>query len=84
MDTFNTTLLKTVFQLSHRLGPIASLADSIIDRLAPKATAQASCPGGWFYYTCGPCCARCSGDSWGWTTYYYASGSCTTCPPYVC
>lgn len=41
--SFDTALLTLTDRLTSQLNPLAILADSIIERIAPKATAQAGC-----------------------------------------
>jgi hypothetical protein len=76
MNPFSDTLFPVVDRLSGRLGPITALIDAIVDRIAPKAIAQASCPPAGTYLCflggCGSCCANCSGDAKNWVRYYYA------------
>ena len=64
MNFLSNNLLSGVDHLSGRLGPITVLIDSMVNRIVPKATAQASCPGpGYCYTACSTtCCANCSGD----------------------
>lgn len=56
MRTFTDTLLSTVGRISNQPGPVSSLMDSLVERLTPKAEAQASCPPGTFCTNdCGQC-----------------------------
>lgn len=79
MTTFSDSLLDVVGHLSERLGPITTLVDGIVGRIAPKATAQA-CSSHNCGITCGGCCSNCGGDSRNWTYYLY--GNCAH--PNVC
>lgn len=87
MTTPSDNLLSAVDRFSRRLSFVSSLIDGIVGRIAPKATAQASCPPPGTYtcgYACGSCCSNCGGD---YRSYIYAiySGSvyCTQ-PLYEC
>lgn len=41
MRTFTDTVFSAIDHLSGKAGPVASLMDSVVERLAPKAQAQA-------------------------------------------
>lgn len=81
MNNFGDNLLSIVGRFSGRLGPITALIDVIVDRIAPKAFAQASCPpsGSWVCRSgCGACCRNCSGDYSSYIIYFYTSVGCPT------
>lgn len=72
MRTFTDSLLSAADRLSGRLGPLATLIDAIVDRIAPKATALAGIDCG------GPrctsiCCANCGGDAKHLQVQYYGT-----------
>lgn len=80
MTTFSDSVLNVVGHFCERLGPITTFVDVIVDRIAPKATAQACSS-----HNCGTwcstnCCANCGGDYRSW--YYYFYGNCAN--PNVC
>ena len=79
MTTFSDRLLDVVGHLSERLGSITVLVDGIVDRIAPKTTAQACSYHNCGLY-CGSCCSNCGGDYRSWT--YYVYGNCGS--PSVC
>jgi hypothetical protein len=54
MDALTSTLLSTAHHLSEQLGPVTSLLDRLLDRLAPQATA-AACSGRLCSQTQVPC-----------------------------
>lgn len=84
MNILSNDLLSVVDRLSGRLGPVSTLIDAIVNRVAPKATAQASCPPPNTYvcgYQCGACCRNCSGDYSSWIYVVY-SGNVYCDPPY--
>jgi hypothetical protein len=78
MTTFSDKLLSVVNHLSSHLGLVTSILDAVADRMAPKATAQASsCPPAGTYY-----CYELCGNSCGFNeylVYYYYSFTPTGC-----
>lgn len=46
MNALSESILASVDQLGRRLGPISSLVDLVVDRIAPKMTAAACHPSG--------------------------------------
>jgi len=81
LQTFSDGLLSVVDRFSRQLGPIATLIDTIVDRVAPKATAQATCPPpGYCYIACSPtCCANCGGDAKHYKYAYFGPGCTSRC-----
>ncbi len=49
MTTRADSLISTVDHVANKLGPITLLVDVVMDRLAPKSTAQAAC---YIWYLC--------------------------------
>ncbi|HET8840263.1 MAG TPA: hypothetical protein VFN35_02295 [Ktedonobacteraceae bacterium] len=46
MSTFTNSTLNTLDRFSHKLGPVNTLLNKIMDRFVPQATAHACTPGG--------------------------------------
>jgi hypothetical protein len=72
LRTFSDGLLSAADRFSERLGPLATVIDALVDRIAPKITAQAGIACG------GPrctsmCCANCSGDAKHLQVQYYGN-----------
>lgn len=89
MKTFGNDLLSTVNRLTGHLGPVTSLLDGIIERVAPRVTAQACSGVLCTTHYCGSCCGKCSGDylSYIYKAYSYSGTGCLshdyTCFVYV-
>lgn len=81
MNNLSDNLLSIVARFSEQLGPLATLIDTIVDRMAPKGTAQASCPPpGYCYLQCtSSCCANCSGDAKYIEYAYYGTNCASRC-----
>jgi hypothetical protein len=78
MDTFSNDLLSVVDRLSVRLGPVSTLIDGIIERIAPKVTALAVCPPASCDYYCNiNCCRTINGCKHLIERYACASNLCT-------
>lgn len=73
MKTFSNDLLSTVNGVIGRLGPVASLLDGIIERIAPPVTAQACSGVLCTSKYCTTCCANCNGDYLSLTYQAYAT-----------
>lgn len=75
-------LLRVATRLSRSLEPVTRLLDGIVEHLAPRIVAQATCPPSFGYslcgYQCGACCANCGGDYKNIKTIYWAYSSCAT------
>jgi hypothetical protein len=79
MRTLTDGILSAVGQISAKLGPLTSLMDSFVERLAPQATAQA-CTG----IFCTSSCVRCSNGHLGEVSLYANTVSGCTFGNYSC
>lgn len=75
MKRVTDNLLSSVERLTGYLGPLTALFDNVVERIAPKTTAQASCSGYVCWTGCSvSCCAFCFlGLDWHVQTLYYAN-----------
>jgi hypothetical protein len=55
MDNFVNTILTNVDRLSRGLGPINTVVDRLVSRIAPQTSAKAGC-GSFVYYYCSGFC----------------------------
>ncbi len=86
MNSVTDNVLSGVERLTGYLGPLTALFDHVVERIAPKTTAQASCAGSVCWTACSiECCAFCFfGLDWHVKTLYYSTHDCSDTNVWYC